>query len=200
MSTVCAPVAVVRHAQVWILQPAACAVGVVRVRLVAADLEIGQVVRREFRELVDSDSDDVVFDAPVIGIVEAERTVRTVRLRGRLGTAVSLMCSRCLSEYRQRLDIVLKEEFALEPVPERARGELTPDDFLLPLGPDQTLDASEVIRQHLLLAMPLAPVCRPDCAGLCPRCGANLHGGPCGCEVEEIDVRLAPLLKLKLDK
>ena len=194
---VCAPVAVIRQAQVRIPQPAAFAVGVVQVRFAVADLEIGQVVRREFKELVDSLSDDVVFDAPVIGSVEVERTARTLQLRGRLGTAVSLVCSRCLSDYPQRLDVALKEEFLLEPVPERARSELEPDASLLPPGPDQALDATEVIRQHLLLAMPMAPVCRQDCAGLCPHCGANLNDGPCGCEHEDIDPRLAPLEKLR---
>lgn len=194
---ICAPVAVIRRAQFWIPQPAVFAVEVVQVRFAVADLEIGQVVRREFKELVDSLSDDVVFDAPVIGIVEVERTARTLQLRGRLGTAVSLVCSRCLSEYPQRLDVALKDEFLLEPVPERARGELEPDAVLLPPGPDQALDATEVIRQHLLLAMPMAPACRQDCAGLCPHCGADLNDGPCGCEHEDIDPRLAPLKKLR---
>ena len=171
-------------------------------RFAVADLEIGQVVRREFEEFIDSLSDDVAFDAPVIGIVEAERTVRTLQLRGRVDTAVSLVCGRCLAEYQQRLSVSLREEFLLEPVSERARGELQPDDFVMSVGPDQVLDASEVIRQHLVLATPMGPVCRADCAGLCPHCGADLNDGPCGCQDEAIDPRLAPLskLKLKLDK
>jgi uncharacterized protein len=51
------------------------------------------------------------------------------------------------------------------------------------------LDVTEVARQHLLLAVPFAPVCRPDCAGLCPVCGADRNTNPCHCTARLPDPR-----------
>jgi uncharacterized protein len=145
-----------------------------------AALEQGQVLRAEFHERVDSHADDVVFDAPVVGQVEVERTPRTVRLRGVLHTTVPMVCGRCLTGFRADLQVTVDEEFLLQGTV-RAGGELGPEDFQFPLGPELTLDVTEAVRQHLLLALPMAPLCRPDCRGLCPRCGANRNEVRCGC-------------------
>jgi uncharacterized protein len=53
-----------------------------------------------------------------------------------------------------------------------------------------------VIRQNLLLALPVSPLCDPHCQGLCPECGADLNKGPCSCQREEGDPRLAVLREL----
>ena len=60
------------------------------------------------------------------------------------------------------------------------------------------LDLGEVVREQVLLALPLKPLCREDCRGLCPRCGQNRNLGPCGCPPPEEpgDPRLEPLRKL----
>ena len=58
------------------------------------------------------------------------------------------------------------------------------------------LDLTEALRQYALLAIPMRPLCREDCAGLCPTCGHNLNQGACGCSHREIDPRWAKLSKL----
>jgi len=82
-----------------------------------------------------------------------------------------------------------------ESEPQGAHGEvaLDRDDFVVPVGADDTVDLSEVVRQHLLLALPIAPRCREACRGLCPTCGADLNVGRCGCVRDEIDPRLRAL-------
>jgi uncharacterized protein len=52
---------------------------------------------------------------------------------------------------------------------------------------DFTIDLSEEIRNCILLELPMKPLCRPDCAGLCPECGENLNAGPCGCKPDAPD-------------
>ena len=59
------------------------------------------------------------------------------------------------------------------------------------------LDLTEAIRQYRVMALPMKPLCREECAGLCPTCGKNLNTGPCDCPANEIDPRWAKLLKLK---
>lgn len=167
-------------------------------RIDVAALEIGQVRRAAFDEVVDSKTEDLTFDTPVRGNVEVDRTAQTLRLRGQLATTAPLVCGRCLTQYRQDLAIAIEEEFLVGGGAAPREGALRPEDFVVPLGPDLVLDVTEAVRQHLLLAVPMVPVCRPDCRGLCPRCGRNLNEQDCGCEpVETIDPRLAPLRDLK---
>jgi uncharacterized protein len=55
------------------------------------------------------------------------------------------------------------------------------------------LDLRDVVRELILLDVPTTPLCRPDCAGLCPTCGANLNDAPCGCAAPPADPRWAAL-------
>ncbi|HVH31672.1 MAG TPA: DUF177 domain-containing protein [bacterium] len=167
-------------------------------RIDVAALEIGQVRRAAFDEVVDSKTEDLAFDTPVRGQVEVDRTAQTLRLRGQLTTTAHLVCGRCLTPYQQDLAIAVEEEFLVGGSPVPRDGALRPEDFVVSLGPDLVLDVTEAVRQHLLLAVPMVPVCRPACRGLCPRCGKNLNEQDCGCEpVETIDPRLAALRHLK---
>jgi uncharacterized protein len=168
------------------------------VRIDVAELDIGQVRRAAFDEVVDSKTEDVNFDAPVTGNVEVDRTTQTLRLRGKLATTAPFVCGRCLTQYRQDLTIAVEEEFLVGGTPASREGALGPEDFVVPLGQDLVLDVTEAFRQHLLLAVPMVPICRPDCRGLCSQCGRNLNEQDCGCEpMETIDPRLVPLLDLK---
>jgi len=168
------------------------------VRIDIAALEIGQVRRAAFDEVVASKTEDLAFDTPVRGKVEVDRTAQTLRLRGHLATTAPFVCGRCLTPYRQDMAIAVEEDFLVGEIAAPRDGALRPEDFVVPLGPDLVLDVTEAIRQHLLLAVPMVPVCRPDCRGLCPRCGKNLNEQDCGCEpMETIDPRLAPLRELK---
>ena len=63
----------------------------------------------------------------------------------------------------------------------------------MPVEPGDMIDLTEVVRQHLVLALPIAPRCSSDCRGLCPRCGADRNAGTCGCDTEGIDPRLQAL-------
>jgi uncharacterized protein len=166
-------------------------------RINAAELDVGQVWRATFNEVIDSRTSDVQFDAPVTGEVEVRRTPRTLELQGRLVTTAPLGCGRCLTAYRQRLTVELDQQFVMGDGPVASRG-LRADDLVVALDPDLILDVTEAIRQDLLLALPMVPVCRPDCRGLCPRCGTNLNDQECGCRRDDIDPRLGGLLELNL--
>jgi len=108
-----------------------------------------------------------------------------------------LTCGACLRAYRQPLGVSVTEEFcrAAPPADEAAGAEqeLDAGDFVVPLEPGDSVDLTEVVRQHLVLALPLAARCREDCRGLCPRCGTNLNTGTCACDPREIDPRLEAL-------
>jgi uncharacterized protein len=103
-------------------------------------------------------------------------------------------CSRCLAEIDLRLDLHLEEEFLPQVNVDTGADLPPPEDagaFLI--GTDQVLDLTEAVRQYRMMALPMQPLCRADCAGLCPDCGQDLNQGPCACPRERADPRWASL-------
>jgi uncharacterized protein len=95
--------------------------------------------------------------------------------RGHLSGAVRQQCGRCLTDLDQRVEADIDAYFSDDP---EAADE--PQRYPLPAaGP--SLDLAPVVREELILTVPLFPLCREDCAGLCPACGADLNRGPCEC-------------------
>ena len=150
-----------------------------------------------YSEAFEAPAEDVGFLRPIEGEIVLASTGRTVCLTGRMRTVLSLICGACLARFGQPLEFALVEEFGRAPtVPApsaRSEIELGPDDFVVPVAPDEVIDVTEVVRQHLLLALPIAPRCREGCRGLCATCGADLNAGPCGCAEETVDPRLQVL-------
>jgi uncharacterized protein len=150
-----------------------------------------------FREWLQPLGEEVTSPEPVEGELMLSGTGRSVCLSGRVRTVVELVCGACLGAYRQPLEVQIAEEFGRDVAPagDASGGEqaLSPDDFMAPLEAGDILDVTEVVRQHLVMALPLAPRCRETCRGLCPRCGTNLNTGACSCDRQETDPRLEPL-------
>jgi uncharacterized protein len=129
----------------------------------------------------------------------------TVHVRGRLDAPVEIDCARCLARYRvdiaQELDLFFLPRVAEELPAEEEEVELGDRDVVVGYYEADRLDLGEVVREQILLGLPLKPLCRPDCLGLCPGCGKDRNLGPCGCAPEEEpgDTRLEPLRRL-IDK
>jgi uncharacterized protein len=96
-------------------------------------------------------------------------------------------CRRCLRPVEGMLDAEVRELYRPHP-----DGDADEDEDTYPLGTHH-LDLRPLARDAVLLDLPLAPLCRPDCAGLCPTCGADLNDGPCSCPAPATDPRWAAL-------
>jgi uncharacterized metal-binding protein YceD (DUF177 family) len=126
----------------------------------------------------------------------------TVHVRGRLEGSTEVECSRCLDRYpialSQQLDLFFLPQAKGEPEAQEEDVELSDRDVVVGYYAGDQLDLGEVVREQVLLAVPLKPLCREDCLGLCPRCGKNRNAGSCGCPPDEEpgDSRLDPLRKL----
>lgn len=135
--------------------------------------------------------------APLTGQLRLMRAPRSLFARGRLATEVAVECSRCLEEANVPVSFQLEAEYYPLIDIDTGLGLPAPeDDLAFTINQAHELDLSEAVRQHLLLELPMSTVCRESCAGLCPRCGANLNQGPCDCPPEVADERLAPLRAL----
>ncbi len=148
-----------------------------------------------FSERLEPPAEDVTLPGPVQGQFTLAGTGRSVLLRGQVRAVVGLVCGTCLAPYEESLEVTVGDEFCRAAAGPGGVGreELAPEDFRAPLEPGDVLDVTEVVRQHLALALPIAPRCSPDCRGLCPRCGADRNRTACTCEDEEADPRLEPL-------
>ena len=133
----------------------------------------------------------------VQGEIGLMRTDRGILARGSLHTEVEISCSRCLSVFNCPLTLDIEEEYFPTtdvmtgvplPLPDEP-GSFTVDE-------DNILDLTEAIRQYVLLAIPMKPLCVEDCAGLCPACGANLNQASCNCPPETMDPRWSKLAEL----
>jgi uncharacterized protein len=126
-----------------------------------------------------------------------ERQGGEVAVAGTLGVTARLACSRCLEPLSATVapDVDLR----LRPGPPARHEELElgPDDLEVDFYREDTLDVASLIRSEAELALPMKPLCSPECRGLCPTCGANRNLVPCACQTRRTDPRLAPLEALR---
>ena len=139
---------------------------------------IGTVRNYEIDTTVVIEGDELNFK----GNVRLMKTDRGIIARAVLRSVLELQCSRCLCDYVQPLSISIEEEYFPSmdivtgsdlPAPEEP-GAFTIDDHNI-------LDLTEAIRQYAVLAIPIKPLCKQDCSGLCPVCGTNLNEQTCNC-------------------
>ena len=139
-------------------------------------------------------ADDVELARPVEGHVRFTNSGRGILVQGHLETALAERCSRCLRPAEAAVAVDLDEE-AL-PAVDIDSGLPLPSDEpdALRLTDHHELDLEPVLRDAISLAEPIAPLCRPDCPGLCETCGLDLADHPGHRHAEDdIDPRLADL-------
>jgi uncharacterized protein len=127
-----------------------------------------------------------------------KETVADIRLRGRFAGKVHVPCARCV----EPVEIPLAGEFDLifRPVgADSATGERSISAPETEIGYYQkdSLALEDVLREQVLLSLPVRTLCKPDCKGLCPRCGANRNLQPCSCEAGASDARWEALAGLR---
>lgn len=190
-------------------------------------LELTEDVKAEVLQGALAESEGYVFKASTPLVASFKRVSGRVHLQGRLRATVAAPCKRCLKE--QQLEVPVEFSLRMVPHAELAAADDDDDEkapgsskkgkhrrqkkdddaeqeasFELdeidaePFD-GKTIDLDPIIREQLLLALPLTVLCQEDCRGLCARCGQDLNERDCGHGgVKEVDVRLAKLKDIKL--
>jgi uncharacterized protein len=118
-------------------------------------------------------------------------------LRGRLEAAVRLNCARCLEDYEYPFQASVVRIYVTDPEPpvegESEERRMQTDEIPLARYDGRRIDLRALAVEQVYLELPLKPVCRDDCRGLCPRCGANRNRVECDCVDEAGDPRLSVL-------
>jgi uncharacterized protein len=149
-----------------------------------------------------SDYTRVRFLAPLKVALTLRRIRGMVEMSGRLRSRIAALCSRCLIPLEIELDSRFQLMYARRPGAEARPSmqkeiELTTEDVGLMLFDGDVIDIRQGIYEEALAALPLKPLCRDDCQGLCPHCGVDLNRQACHCAQETVDPRLVKLKQLK---
>lgn len=143
--------------------------------------------------------EDLKVVSPITGHVRMRRVNQGLLVDGAVDLTLEFSCTRCLKEFEQPVHVTFEERFY--PTVDVLTGVPLPpieEDEVFPIDEHHQVDLTEAIRQNILVTLPMAILCKEDCAGLCAQCGHDLNLGPCSCE-PEVDTRLN-VLKTLLEK
>ncbi len=136
--------------------------------------------------------------ADVHGRLTLTKTDQGIWASGTVSVSVDETCSRCLVPFTSWLEVEVDDVY-LPSVEVNTGAKLRYDDVeeadSLKIDDHHVIDFTEALRQYRLAAMPMAPLCRPDCKGICPECGADRNETNCNCE-PQVDPRWAKLREL----
>ncbi len=148
--------------------------------------EIDRQIESEFFKFDDS---RINAGSQVDVALTLEALTDGIVVHGKLGAQWSSECRRCLKVLTGRAEVEVQELYQ----------SVLSDPDAYPITGEQ-LDLLEMARENMLLAVPLAPLCRADCPGLCPQCGIELQVETCSCTRAERDDRWAALDSLRIDE
>jgi uncharacterized protein len=129
-------------------------------------------------------------DAPVEAELLLESVVEGILVSGPLRGSMRLSCARCLKTFDRPFDVSVHELFI---------SDRSDDGDEYPLATDGAIDIEPMVRDAVVLSMPFSPLCRPDCRGLCERCGGDRNLGECTCGPAPADPRWEPLGGIRFD-
>ena len=149
---------------------------------------------------VDLDEDLVVGAGPegrpvhVEGTLGVDVMAQQVLISGTFHAVAGANCDRCTEGFQQRYDAELQVLILRTAVGGRG---IDPDDGWIVRQERGIVHLGPQLTEAVLLAEPQQALCNDGCLGLCPRCGANLNQGPCGCPPDPVDDRWAKLARLR---
>ncbi len=132
-------------------------------------------------------------------MVRIDKTGSTIRLRSSFGLPLVADCAACAEDFELTVDIdfdIIMKPRPADMVPPPKDLELTPEDLDEFFYDGEFIDVADIMREQMILALPMYPRCSADCKGLCPHCGANLNHEECTCAKQHIDPRWEALQKL----
>ncbi len=124
---------------------------------------------------------DFQFKDPITMDIGAQVVSGNLVVSGKISTSVLMICSRCLKGFS------------------RAWEDSAYHFDCQVIAPNQIIDLTQHIREDIIVGLPVKPLCREDCKGLCPACGSDWNVAPCECPRKKGDIRWSGLNKLSLE-
>jgi uncharacterized protein len=169
-------------------------------RIDVRELELGpRVIEGEVRKAdLGFDSSDILVLGKILVKLTAERQLQEVRIRGAFQVDIEVPCSRCLETVRFPIAARF-DQFYESNAEHPLEGEigLQEKDTEIAFFSGDFIEVSDIVREQILLSLPMKPICQETCKGLCPHCGKNRNLETCNCESLFVDARFVQLLKIK---
>jgi uncharacterized protein len=148
----------------------------------------------EFEASVGQDEEYKVA-APVHLELDVHKDAEAYRVTGRVTTRLQLECGRCLESFEIPVTSAFELRYVphVEPTAEDAEREVAEDDLTTAFYKEDSIDLGELMHEQFVLALPMKPLCREACKGLCVHCGSNRNKETCNCAPQWTDPRLAVL-------
>ncbi|MGH7916007.1 MAG: YceD family protein [Candidatus Binataceae bacterium] len=137
------------------------------------------------------------LETPIAVDVAYYRAGTELFFQGVLKAMTRACCARCAEEFELPRERAFHYVLAPRVIGYDRQADLRAEDLEFSLYEGEQVDLTPLIREQMLLALTERPVCREECQGLCPHCGANLNDGDCGCRDEAFDPRLSVLRSIK---
>jgi uncharacterized protein len=150
-------------------------------------------------------NDECEFPIPIRSVLRVFRVGDMIEIDGDIETSVRLPCSRCLRPF----ETPLKSRFALTYMrratdvmedTEAREVELNAEDMGIVYFQGEKINLKDTIQEQVVMEFPLRALCKQECMGLCPTCGADLNEEPCDCDRRSSPGKFAVLKNLKLEK
>ena len=144
-------------------------------------------------------NETLAFDAgpfPVQAQLKIKKFGTEIVVNGNILTAVELQCSRCLKDFKRKFSFPFEAIFhPIEQLKEEEKHELDVEELDMGFYAKDELDLFDIIKEQVMLNLPMKALCNDFCKGICLRCGADLNAGDCSCSKKDIDPRLVSLKK-----
>ncbi len=137
-------------------------------------------------------SSEIYSEAPIKGNLTFTNTHGLIYVKGDFNAEIKVECGRCLDYFNMAINREIEEVL---PVTGETDDENFLDDLETPVFVDYVLDLSELLRQYILVEVPIKPLCKESCKGICIGCGANLNTEECKCDKTPTNNPFADLLK-----
>lgn len=136
---------------------------------------------------------------PLHGKIFVQRADEGVLIRGDLRGKIAIPCNRCAEDAIVDINTHFDEYEEIPPEGTHMKDEQH-EGYIVYQMHAPMLDLGEVGWEQFMLAQPVQPLCKDECKGLCPHCGANLNNGECGCNSDQGDPRMAALRGVKISR
>lgn len=141
--------------------------------------------------------DDVLSVGAVTVALTIQQSGEEYFVQGSLNTVAQIECARCLTPIALAIEGSLEFIVTTPALREQQAAEaVDAEEYVFMDGATLTVDVTEPVREAMLLELPMKPLCREECQGLCPRCGVNRNEESCGCITKQTDPRWEGLKKV----
>lgn len=171
---------------------------IIDLQAVTEETRVQEVLNQDWWRGTDPSQQVLGFACPLQVDVKVSKAADKFLVDGTLAGWIRVRCDRCLEPFELEVKSTFNVYLVVKPSgPSEEDVELLDEDMEVEFLKGEMMDLDDIIREQVYLSVPMKCVCKSDCRGLCPQCGANLNVAPCSCRSEVGHAAFSKLENLK---